>query len=375
MTAPQRLFALAVLVVVAMTTGLSTYFLQLQTALPLAEPPPEVLVRDVDTAVDGVVSVAWAGDTMLGDAAQPLLDARGYGWPLTGVAPLLAADVTIINAEAPITALTEPWDPDKQFSYHMLPAAAAALEDAGIDAVSLANNHVMDRGPWGLTDTQRTLEAVGVQTFGAGQDADEARRPLLLRSSAGTLAVVGFGEDFGADSRAGRDDPGIAQLTRRAIREAHDTARAAGAEHVLAFVHWGDNYSDIVAKQRYWAAELVHAGYDLVVGAGPHIAQAVAVIDDVPVVYSLGNFVFGAPGRFERSDRLGLGLVLVTDFAPTGTTLRMRCIATDNDVVQYQPQPCDPGQAAAVLPFLHPDAQLTGDTAVLTVPKGSAPPA
>jgi poly-gamma-glutamate capsule biosynthesis protein CapA/YwtB (metallophosphatase superfamily) len=329
---------------------------------------PAVIAVDVSTDED-TLSVVWLGDTMLGDAGEPVLAQKGDDWAFQRVRPLLDGDYVIANLEVPITELREPWNPDKEHSYQMRPEAASALRDAGVDALGLANNHSMDRGPTGLLDTMDHADAAGMTTFGAGLDLESAQRPLLLRSEVEALAVVTFGEYFGRDNTAARTRPGIPVLDVEGLERALAQARAAGADRVVAYVHWGDNYQPINPQQRYWAQEFASAGYDAVVGAGSHVAQPIEVLDGMPVVYSLGNFVFTTNGRYEKYDQPGRGLALTTHSeADGGLVLEVRCIANDNRVVQFQAQRCSRQQAAEFLPTLHPDLVMEGDAGSLRLP-------
>ena len=135
-------------------------------------------------------------------------------------------------------------------------------------------------------------------TFGAGSDLDAALRPLIVETPHGSVGVVAFGQGGGVRKKAGESRPGIAVLKRCNAAEGARRAREAGARWVVAFVHWGVNYADVVHAQRRQAALLAEAGYDLAIGHGPHVAQPVEVVGGMPTVYSLGNFVFGTPGRF-----------------------------------------------------------------------------
>ncbi|MBE0477268.1 MAG: CapA family protein, partial [Coriobacteriia bacterium] len=112
---------------------------------------------------------------------------------------------------------------------------------------------------------------------------------------------------------------------------------------------WGANYQGVIEEQRLQAAAFAEAGYDLVVGHGPHVPQPAEVLGSTPVFYSLGNFVFGAPGRFSPSDP-PYGLVLTTEYTASGLTgITVECLEVDNRRVTYQPRPCDLEEAAAVL--------------------------
>jgi poly-gamma-glutamate synthesis protein (capsule biosynthesis protein) len=370
MTLDQRLIAIGTLVAVVCAALVGT-----RLAREPAHPPVAAVVRNVDVGADGKLSLLWAGDTMLGGAAQPLLAQHGYGWPFERLRPLLNADFTIANSDAPITALIEPWDRSKKDSYQMAPPAAAALAGAGIDAISLANDHVMDRGPNGLSDTLVNAGRAGISAIGAGDDIARAQQPLILKSAVGTIGVVAFTEYSDRDAQAARTRPGAMVLDREALERGIGTARAAGAEWVVAYVHWGDVYNTVNARQRYWAQQLSRAGYAMVVGTGPHVAQPVEVINGMPVVYSLGNFAFGSPGRFARSGWPGIGLLLTTEhLRGRGATVALRCISTDNLVVGFQPQPCTPQQELAVLPTLRRPVAIRGHVAVVATNVMPKPP-
>jgi len=293
------------------------------------------------------VSIAIAGDTMFSDGAAKLIASQGVEATLAGVAGMFSgADAAVVNVEAPITALTEPLNPGAQYSYSSPPEAAAALAGIGVTALQLGNNHTMDRGAEGLTDTITHANQAGLSTLGAGSDTSEASKPLLVHAGQLTVALVSFGEDYGSAKRATTTSPGMIVLSDASIRYAERVSRQAGADRVIALVHWGDNYADVDASQTYWSSQLVAAGYDAVIGSGPHVLHPIEVIDGVPVVYSVGNFVFGSPGRFAGYGRVGLGAVATLTFDLTGGTLQMQCVRTDNAVVNYVPRACNDEESA-----------------------------
>ena len=111
------------------------------------------------------------------------------------------------------------------------------------------------------------------------------------------------------------------------------------------------------------------AGYDLVIGHGPHVVQPVEVIDGVPVLYSLGNFVFGTSGRFtERFPGYGLVATVRLEGGSIGA-VEPRCILTDNERIAFQPRPCPETEAVTVLASLHPSLELSAGVARLELPR------
>jgi hypothetical protein len=363
MTRDQKLMAVfAALTVLAV--GAAWVGTRIEPPAPPAPPPAPVIARDVPIGPDGELSVQFVGATMLGDAAQPLIDQRGYDWPFQAVGPMLAGDFVVAVAAAPISTLTLPWSLEKQDSYSTRPDAASAMARAGIDSVTLANNHIFDVGPVGLSDTINHLNAAGIAAFGAGPDSTRAEQPLLLRTELGTIGIVGMGESYG--NRADRDEPGTIVFSPEVIQRGAEIARSAGAKWVIAFVHWGDNYTPINGEQRYWAQQFADAGYDMVVGSGPHIAQPIEFIGPMPIIYSVGNFVFGAPGRFAEYRVPGVGLAAGVELSADGAArLAIRCLRTDNAVVRYQPRPCTAAETKANLLPLHPQMAVHEDVGVL----------
>ena len=310
----------------------------------------------------------FVGDTLLGDAAQPLLTTQGYDSVFTSLAGLTGDGFLMANAEGPITTLTTPFDAAQHWHYNAQPAAAGALQRGGIDAVSLANNHAMDRGPQGLADTIDALDAAGVASVGAGGTLCDAELPLLVETPVGTLGVVGLGKYYGREKMASLAGPGTIALSEAAIVRGATLARSAGADWIVAFVHWGRSYEDVTREQQDYARLFSEAGYDLVIGAHPHVSQRIEFIEGMPVVYSLGNFVFGAPGRF-TVERPGTGLLVSARFVPTGVeSLTIRCIVTDNEAVAFRPRACEPQMAAATLGALHDRVEVVDGVGRLAVP-------
>ena len=356
--------AVAILSVLALVAGGGAI-----AGVALGLGPTPCGTRTIDAPSTGdTFAATFLGDTMLGDAAAPDLEANGFDWPFANLAGIVDTDFTMANAEGPITTLTEPYDLTQGWNYNALPAAATAIRNFGIDAISLANNHAMDRGPAGLADTIAAAEAAGIQAVGAGPSTCEAELPLIVKTPAGTLGIVALGVPYGTDRMAGITRPGSIAMSPATIKRGAALARAAGADWVIGFVHWGQNYHGVTEVQRASAAQFAAAGYDLVVGAHPHIIQPIEVVDGMPVAYSLGNFVFGAAGRFPAD--AGFGLVLRATFSEaTGLReLGVRCIVTDNDIVAFQPRPCSAAEAQAILPGLHPNVVLEADRGVLTLP-------
>lgn len=302
--------------------------------------------------------IAFLGDTLLGGQAADVVARRGHAHLLSGIVPLLAdADLVVANLEGPLTRRERPAPKDdsgrRRWWYRSDPAAAAALADAGVRVVGLANNHVMDHGDEGLADTLAALDDAGVAHCGAGPDGTAARRPVTVRVGGVRVGFVAAMQRYrlyvAEDVYAGPGRPGPALLS--GDRLAADAA-SARADAVVALVHWGRTYRARTDRQVRLAAVVRAVGVDLVVGHHPHVAQPVDLAAPAPVLYSLGNAAFGTAGRFAAKGCAPYGVVAVVDLDDAGTPVRfeLRLLDVDNHALGYRSAPATDGAADA---FLH----------------------
>lgn len=205
-----------------------------------------------------------------------------------------AADIMCLNNEFTYSAGGSPLA-GKAYTFRADPGRVEVLEQLGVDAVTLANNHVYDYGPEALLDTFTVLEEAGVPYFGAGRTLEEAMKPLYLEVEGRTVALVAASraEKYKMTPQATETEPGIlrcydTELFLQAIREAK-----ANADFCIAFVHWGTEYSyDLEQVQLETGRAYLDAGADAVIGAHSHCLQGMEYYDGKPIVYSLGNYWF-----------------------------------------------------------------------------------
>ena len=197
------------------------------------------------------------------------------------------AELAIVNHESPIT---DGWSHHRSgFIFTGKPDLTRIFTHAGIDFVSLANNHIKDHGSDGIDDTRRILERYGIRFGGAGKDLQQARRVEPIEVGGVRLAIipcVGVAPSAWAGPKTSGGTPcrAIAKDVRAAERD---------ADVVIVFPHWGTEYSrEPSGGQRSQAAAWVKAGADLVLGAHSHVAGAIDDIESVPVLFSMGNLIF-----------------------------------------------------------------------------------
>ena len=239
----------------------------------------------------------WAGGTAriaarvcCGAQGKAIVTGRRTGNAGAVRALLRGADVALVNLEGPAPD-DHAYHPDG-YVFTMDPKLLAGLDRAGIDVVSLANNHIRNAGATGVADTIRHLDDLGIAHAGAGRNVAAARRPAWLEAAGLRIAVLAYnGVDQGRNATS--SSAGSAPLVLAAIRVDIRAARNAGADVVVVVPHWGREYTDAVtAEQRRIGAGLAAAGADLVLGGHSHWAGPLELVDGRLVVYSLGDLVF-----------------------------------------------------------------------------------
>jgi poly-gamma-glutamate synthesis protein (capsule biosynthesis protein) len=244
-----------------------------------------------------IISLAAVGDILLDRGVGKKIEKYGTGYPFERVAPALrGADLAFGNLECPIGEKGR--KVVKPFSFQAKPRTAGCLTDGGLDLLSLANNHSLDCGRTGLSETMEILRAKGLHWCGAGNTQAEAEKPTVLSVKGLRIAFVGFCE-FLPEGVFLRDDrPTIAFAGEDRVRAAVAAARR-DADLVVASFHWGIEYrSRPSARQIGLARAAVDAGADLVLGHHPHVLEALEVVSRAGgrrpalIIYSLGNFVF-----------------------------------------------------------------------------------
>ena len=236
--------------------------------------------------------LAFAGDVHFTGRTAGLLDEpqTAFG-PIADV--LRDADLTVVNLE---TAVTDRGTPEpKQYHFRAPASAYAALRAAGVDAASIANNHALDYGRVGLSDTLDAAGAAGFPVFGAGRDVTEAYTPWLTTVRGTRIAVVGLSQvhDLSAEWKATSTRSGIAMAFDRQRAVQAVAAARRQAHLVIVFMHWGVEGSSCPSgEMRSLAAALAGAGADIVLGTHAHTLLADGWLGRTYVHYGLGNFLW-----------------------------------------------------------------------------------
>jgi poly-gamma-glutamate synthesis protein (capsule biosynthesis protein) len=209
-------------------------------------------------------------------------------------------DLRIVNLETSITRSDD--HQPKGINYRVSPQNARCLAVAGIDCCALANNHVLDWGRQGLSETLCTLDELGIRHAGAGSDAAAAQLPAVLDRPDGGRALLysaacessGVGRDWAA--AAGRSGVNLLRdLSEDTASQLAD--RIAGARQsgdvVIVSIHWGPNWGyEISEEQRRFAHALIdRAGVAIVHGHSSHHAKAIEVHAGRLILHGCGDFL------------------------------------------------------------------------------------
>ena len=264
------------------------------TPTPGPTPTPTALGPTASAPVDGArpITLSFAGDVHFERHVRALLERPDS---LAELRPVLgAADVTVVNLESAITSRGTP--EAKEFHFRTTPAALDVLANAGVDVVSLANNHAVDFGPVGLDDTLAAKAASPVPVIGIGHRADEAFAPAVFTVRGTSIAVIASTQvndltvnKYPATDRAA----GVAGNLRNDRLVAAVTAARGRYDVVVVFLHWGTEQQTCPdAAQRATAAALEKAGADVIVGGHAHRVQGAGWLGRAYVGYGLGNFIW-----------------------------------------------------------------------------------
>lgn len=243
-----------------------------------------------------------------------------------------APDRRLINLETAVTCSDDAW-PGKGVHYRMHPSNVGVITAAGIDACSLANNHVLDWGYAGLDETLASLDNAGVAIAGAGQDLAAASAPVALDTDTkGRVILLALGStSSGVPSEwaARSERPGV-WLVDEARQHAVDTVARRVAEFkrngdvVVVSIHWGSNWGyRIPNAQRRFAHALIGAGVDVVHGHSSHHPRGIEVHRGRLVLYGCGDFVNDYEGIGGHTEyRPELTLMYFVDLEPDSGRLR-----------------------------------------------------
>jgi poly-gamma-glutamate synthesis protein (capsule biosynthesis protein) len=298
------------------------------------------------------ITLAFAGDVHFTGRTLPLLNN-----PQTAFGPyaeqLAAADFAMVNFESSVTdrGTAEP----KQYHFRAPTTSYAAIQAAGIDLVSFANNHALDYGQVGLIDTLDSAKAANMPYVGIGHNLDEAYAPHYATVKGVKLAIIGLNQVHELKERwkPTATRPGIAMTFDSARAVAAVQAAKQQADVVIVYIHWGtEGQACPNADQKAFAPVMADAGADIIVGTHAHTLLADGYLGDTYVHYGLGNFLWYATSR---STDTGVLNITIKNRKVAGRTFVPGVVSNNG-----QPKPVTGAALTAVQARLATAAKCTG---------------
>ena len=279
------------------------------------------------------------------------------------IAEMRSADICMINNEFTYSTRGEPLK-GKPFTFRADPSTVTLLGDLGVDIVGIANNHVYDYGEEALVDTIDTLDRAGMPHVGAGKNLEEAEEPvyfILNGRKIGIVAATQIERSLNYTKEATEDSPGVLKTLNpdKFVSVIEKTKK--NSDLVIVFVHWGtEGNSAYAADQVALAQAFVNAGADVIIGGHTHCLQGIAYVEDVPVIYSLGNYWFSSTAT-DGQRALETGLAQVRIDSEGQVTFRFLPCMQENWETRLLTSPADASRVLAYEESLSTGVSIDAD--------------
>jgi poly-gamma-glutamate synthesis protein (capsule biosynthesis protein) len=276
------------------------------------------------------MKLLFVGDVMLGRLVNETLKGAPPAYPWGDTLRILKdSDARICNLECVISDRGAPWSmTPKTFHFRTDAKNIETLKAAGIDVVSLANNHSLDYGYEALSDMIDVLDQAGINHAGAGADFERASKPALIQAGGVTIGFLAFTDNEPA-WEAAMQRPGVHYVPvdskdERAAK-LFDLVRETKKQVDLLIVsaHWGGNWGyQPVPEHVTFGRTLIDSGADVVFGHSCHVFRGIELYRDRPVLYGAGDFVDDyAVDELERNDESFIFVIETSGNRITGLRL------------------------------------------------------
>lgn len=203
---------------------------------------------------------------------------------------LKKSDIVFANLEG--AASNQGVDQKNLYSFRMNPSVIPALRGAGINILSVANNHVGDWGRIAFIDTLARLKENEIFYTGGGNNNAEAETPIIIEKYEIKIGYLAF-SDVGPNwMEAGTEKAGLLLANNPRFDEIIQNA-SKQVDYLVVSFHFGDEYKEKHnARQEYLAHRAVDDGAKIIIGSHPHVVEDTEIYKNSFIAYSLGNFIF-----------------------------------------------------------------------------------
>lgn len=261
-------------------------------------------------------TIIFGGDMMFDRSIREAMGKHGDDYVFSCIKDLLMdSDLVVANLEGPVTthaskSVGTKVGAEGNYTFTFPASAATLLARHNIRLVNIGNNHIMNFGREGLTETKHWLDRAGVAYFG---DPDFSEEERVERNVIGDLpfSFVNWSDWTPVREPAASNGAGLGNSVVEQIRKEAESGRV-----VVVYTHWGEEYMPPTAAMAQLAHSFVDAGAAIVIGSHPHIVQESEVYEGKHIYYSLGNMLFDQ----YWSDTVRHGLLLRVEFTPRGVS-------------------------------------------------------
>lgn len=239
------------------------------------------------------IKFTFTGDIMLDRGVRQSVEKNfngDYDKLFANLEILKDSDIVFANLESVASGLGK--DGGSIYSFRMNPSAIPALARAGINILSVANNHTGDWGRIAYADSLSVLKESGILYAGGGQNTREAEQPAIIEKNSMKIGFLGF-SDKGPDSmQATPEKAGLLIASNPRFDEIIKNA-SEQVDYLVVSFHFGEEYqTKHNARQAYLAHRAIDNGAKIVMGHHPHVVEDFEIYKNSYIAYSLGNFIF-----------------------------------------------------------------------------------
>lgn len=245
---------------------------------------------------DKITTIRFGGDVMMTSYFKNYIDSKGVDYMWEDVSDLIkTADYSVFNLETSVSLRGSDTKP-KGYGFRSEPFTLEGLKNAGIDMVTIANNHVMDYGRDAFSDTLNSLDEYEIEYIGAGKNKSEANKINYQEVNGIKVGFLGASEILGYNSNKATDEKsGVFYLNRNDLSDIKSIISAAqsNCDVIVLVLHWDREYYDSPKEETIkMAHELIDSGADIIIGHHPHVLQGIEYYKNGIIYYSTGNFNF-----------------------------------------------------------------------------------
>jgi poly-gamma-glutamate synthesis protein (capsule biosynthesis protein) len=245
----------------------------------------------------GTMNIVMAGDIMLGRRLEPLIEKNGINYPFESIAKAInAAPVIFGNLEAPL--VYEQNVPKlkkhgkKSVYLYAEENIAQGFKSAGINILSLANNHTLDYGQDAVGQTMEILDHQGIKYGGIRKgDLSLPNEPIIAEHNGVKVGFLCYSRVSSRSAAASPKKYGTIPGTYKVIKRDVKNARPK-VDILIVYMHWGLEGREVQKRQRVLGRGIIDLGVDMVIGSHTHIFQDIEKYKGKYIFYGLGNFIF-----------------------------------------------------------------------------------